>query len=148
MKSEIDFVRIKTTFEAMKSGPKADIRRASLPEDLVLHGAFYRLLPEGAPPTPQWQRVIFMLPWAGHHPQAPSLGQRLAQGEKKISEQRLFQLLRSEFPLDILHLRRLLRFSNPTLNWQFFGETLLYWGESQKRNIAKDYFLSHSKSSS
>ena len=142
MESGFDFVQLKTTYEAMKSGPKADIRRASLPQDLVLQGAFYRLLPEGTAPTPQGQRVIFMRPWAGHHPEAFSLGQRLAQGEKKVSEQQLFQLLRSEFPQDLLHLRRLLQFTKPTLNWQFFGETLFYWGEQKKKDVAKDYFMS------
>ncbi len=135
-----DFAAIKLDFETFSPGEKADIRRTALPEDLRVRGAFYRLLPEGERPTPQWQRVIFFLPWAEHDPDAPPLGAQLATSEKSISEIRIFQLLRSENPQDLLHLRRLLQHIKTTLDWGAFGERLWFWGESVKSRIVEEYF--------
>ena len=50
-------------------------------------------------------------------------------------------MLRSEPPVDIEHLRRLLRYlQEPALNWQQFGRTMYFWGARSKRDILQQYF--------
>ncbi|MCF4152270.1 type I-E CRISPR-associated protein Cse2/CasB [Dethiosulfovibrio sp. F2B] len=146
MSPEFDFVRIKETFDGMSSGGRAEISRAELPSDLVLRGALYRLLPEGEPPSSQWQRVVFLLPWAKQEDGASQLGRQMAYAERKISEQRVFQTVRSDYPQDILHMRRLLRYLKIGLDWNDFGKTLWFWGEVQKRRIVESYFMAKKSS--
>lgn len=135
-----NFVALKERYDTvLTNGQRADIRRARDPDELALMGVFYRLLPDGERPSSRWRRVIFMLPYASHRADAGSLGTQLAN--KSISEARLFQMVRSEFPNDLLHLRRLLRQAELALDWQRFGELLLYWGEHKKRQIVEDFFL-------
>lgn len=141
MSPEFDFVRLKETFDGMSSGGRAEISRVELPSDLVLRGAFYRLLPEGEVPSPRWQRIVFMLPWAKQEDGASQLGRQIAGAEKEISEQRVFQMVRSDYPQDILHMRRLLRHLKIGLDWNDFGKTLWFWGEVQKRCIVESYFM-------
>lgn len=136
--SDIDFVRLKTTFDGLPPGPKADIRRAASPGDLGWLPAFYKLLPPGAQPTPQWERIVFLLPWAGHKPGAKPLGRAMKSG--RIAEMRLFQMAKSDPPQDIIHLRRILRQIKPSLDWKEFGSALYYWGDTAKKHILQDYF--------
>lgn len=138
-----DFVAIKRKFDkSLGPGERADIRRARLPEDLGMVPATYRLLPAGQRPTPQWLRFVYFLPYARQaepNSQAESLGVQLSK--KRVSEARLFQLVRSEAPTDLQHLRRLLIQTEPVLDWSVFGNTLYFWGERQKRRIVEDYFV-------
>jgi CRISPR system Cascade subunit CasB len=136
-----DFIQIKKNFDkVLTNGQRADIRRVRLPEDLNMIPAFYRLLLPNIRPNRQWQRVVFMLPYADHSETAGSLGHQLADG--KVSEARLFQMIRSEEPQDLLHLRRLCQQTKPSVNWQYFGETLYFWGDKMKRYILQQYYLS------
>lgn len=132
----IDFREIAGRFEKIGAGAKAELRRCARPEDVAMVPAFYRLLP-GIKTNQQWQRLVYFLPYAKQG--GGSLGAELAKA--KISEQRLFQVLRSQSPNDLVQLRRLVLQAEPMLDWQQFGETLFYWNEEKKRRILEDYFM-------
>lgn len=137
---EINFVELKTRFNnVLSNGHRAEIRRVRDPDELDWLPAFYRLLPAGAHADKQWRRIIFLLPFAGHAGNAGSLGTQLAKA--KVSEARLFQIIRSNYPNDFLYLRRILQQIQPYLDWQQFGKTLYFWGDNAKRRILEDYFL-------
>jgi CRISPR system Cascade subunit CasB len=138
-----DFVAIYTRFIQLKeqiSGLEAEIKRATEPEDLLEIPSFYRLMvatPLGTNKTSQ--RIAFFLPFVSHAENAVSLGKQLA--DNNVSEMRLFQVLRSEEPNDLVQLRRLIQQIKPSLNWQEFGTMLNYWSKQQKRRLLEDYFL-------
>lgn len=136
----LEFDKLKAQFESLKPGQQAEIRRARVPDDLGFIPSAYRLLPPGQRPNKQWLQVMFFLPHAKHNLKAAPLGKQLAQAE--ISEMRMFQIIRSEFPNDLLYLRRILQQVEPVVNWNEFGATLFYWGDRQKRQLVEDYFLS------
>jgi CRISPR system Cascade subunit CasB len=101
--------------------------------------SFYRLM-AGKGTDKAWQRVAFFLPYViKDRPGAEALGRQLARA--KISEMRLFQVLRSDYPNDLIQLRRLVQQVEPSLDWQAFGETLYYWNKSNKQRILQDFFL-------
>lgn len=138
-----DFVAVYQNFTDLKqriSGLEAEIKRTSKPGDLVETPAFYRLM-AGIGTHKDWQRVVFFLPFASHKEGADSLGKQF--GIANVSEMRLFQVIRSESPNDIVQLRRLVQQLKPTVDWQHFGAMLYYWdyNERNKRNLLEDYFL-------
>jgi CRISPR system Cascade subunit CasB len=133
-----DFVDLRQRFRQLGNGPKAELRRVARLDDVASLPAYYRWL-GGRPPSRALERIAFLIPFAEHHAEAASIGRQLAKA--KISEMRLFQLLRAEPPRDLEHLRRLLRqLHEPSLNWRDFGRTLFYWGAISKRGILQDYF--------
>lgn len=141
--ADIDFAALKKRFDEMLSnGDRAEIRRVKSPDDLAMIPAYYRLLKTfGAKrSTSGWERLVYMLPYAGHRENGPSIGEALKLG--KISEMRMFQVMRSEPPQDMENLRRLLQQVKPKVDWRKFGAILFYWNERNKRNIVEDFFLS------
>lgn len=136
-----DFVSLYRRYQSLAGdgGFRSQLgKRVSTPEELSTRPAFYRLFSGERPPS--WgERVAFFLPWCAHADEAKPLGQQLA--EARISEARLFQVVRSESPNDLIQLRRLLQHIEPTVNWQHFGTQLLYWGESAKRTLIEDFFI-------
>lgn len=134
------FLAAKRRFDlALANGQRAEIRRAQEPGALALLPAYYHALPTGAAPGERWQRVIFMLAHARHRAGGPRLGSLLHRA--RVSEMRLFQLVRSAYPQDILHLRRLCRHIEPALDWRAFGRILYHWEAKDKQRIVEDYFL-------
>lgn len=134
----MDFVSIWKNFKKLTPGQQAEIRRTKDLDGLPLVGTVYRLLPKGEKPTSQWCRVIFYLPYVEHIEVADSLGKELA--EHNLAELRLIQMVKSEFPNDLIRLRQFLSQYKLKLNWQKFGETLYYWSDQQKKNILMDYY--------
>jgi len=137
----IDFREIAMRFEAMGNGPRAELRRCAKPEDVAMVPAFYRLLP-GIKTNSSWQRFVYFLPFARHREGGSSLGSQLASA--RVSERRLFQVLRSQSPNDLVQLRRLVQQTEPELDWQPFGEMLFFWNEEKKRRILEDFFMHQS----
>lgn len=132
-----DFIALKQRYDRMDSGPRADLRKVAHFEDVADLPAYYRWL-AGIPAKPGLQRVAFFLPHVRHGAHALSMGQQLRR--QRISEIRLFQVLRAEPPADLEYLRRLLIHADLSLDWQAFGKTLFYWGANTKRRILQDYF--------
>lgn len=124
-------------------GLEAELRRAAEPEDVLEKPAFYQLMQGKLVQDKDkkgWQRIAFFLPYiVDHRPDAKSLGRQL--GEAKINEIRLFQMLRSDSPNDLIQLRRLVQQIEPGLDWIAFGETLFYWNKAKKQQIVQDYFI-------
>jgi len=146
-KEKPDFVNLYEHFNSLQeriSGLEAEIKRVASPEALVEVPSFYRLM-AGTGTHKGWQRVVFFLPYVKHKEGADSIGKQLAKGG--VSEMRLFQIIRSGSPNDIIQLRRLVQQIKPTVDWQYFGKTLYYWdyGDSNKRQLLEDYFLASKK---
>jgi CRISPR system Cascade subunit CasB len=134
-----DFVALKERFDMMGNGPRADLRRIKSVEAVADLPAYYRWL-QGTPDSLNLRRVAFFMPYVGHRLRAAPLGRQLALSQHRVSEMRLFQILRSEAPRDLEHLRRLAQQIKPHLDWAEFGKTLFYWREHSKRRILQDYF--------
>jgi CRISPR system Cascade subunit CasB len=107
------------------------------PGDLIEVPAFYRVLhTERA--YPSMQRLLFCLPHIKNMEGGDSLGKALAKAD--INEKRLFMVIRSQEPNDLIQLRRLLKQANPTLDWQATAKTLYYWNDQAKRQLLEDFF--------
>lgn len=137
----IDFREIAGRFNKMGTGPRAELRRCASPEDVAMVPSFYRLFP-GIKTDIRWQRVAYFLPYVKQAQGVASLGAQLVKG--KVSEKRLFQVVRSQSPNDLIQLRRLLQQVVPQLDWQQFGETLFFWNEEKKRRLLEDFFMHQS----
>ena len=135
----------------LSSGAKADLKRAVSLEKLQSTGTFIRLL-DGNEKFVQYSRVVFILPWLSHK-EGISLGSVLYSGYAghSISEARMVQMLRSDYPQDIITLRRMIwhaagRHAEVTVDWEKLGEQLYYWGERNKQKIVQDYYLAEVRS--
>lgn len=152
MSQPLDYVALSEHYHKLDPGAQADLRRVTSPEELAIRPVFYRLFP-GRHPSPDYLRVAFCLPWAIHQPEGPSLGTAFAKPKPGstlpvVHERRLFQVLRAEWPTDIVQLRRLLHQAEPRVDWQHLGGLLFYWGERNKRRILEDYYVHHSANTS
>ncbi len=134
----MDFKSLFDRFDRLGTGPRAELRRCATPQDVALVPAFYRLF-SGIKTDTRHQRIAFFLPLAGHVEGGTGMGRQLAKA--KISEKRMFQVLRSQPPNDLIQLRRLVQQAEPQLDWQKFGEMLYYWGDEQKRWLMEDFFM-------
>lgn len=142
-----DFMTLYRTWEKMPPGPRAEIRRTRKPDDLTEIPAFYRLYAGkvGSEWAKQaYQRLIFCLPCINHTEEDIGLGKALAR-RKNVSEKRLFQVVRSGPPNDMIQLRRILQMVEPQANWSKAAITLWYWNERSKRDLLEDYFMNQTK---
>jgi len=137
----VDFKKVTERFEALGNGSKAELRRCASLDDVAMVPAFYRIF--FGETDIRHRRVAFFLPYVKHAANRDSLGAQLAKS--KISEQRLFQVLRSESPNDLIQLRRLVQQIEPQLDWAEFGKQLFYWNDAQKRRILEQFFINQSK---
>ena len=57
------------------------------------------------------------------------------------------QVVRSEYPNDLVQLQRIMKHLKISLNWEDFGSLLYYWGQTKegskmsKQRLMKDYYL-------
>lgn len=137
-RKEPNFMAMYEQYQTFKPGPKAELRRAAKPSDLAEVSAFYLLL-QGHNADTRMQRLAYCLPAITHQAEGYGLGQALAK--TNISDKRLLMVLRSEYPNDVIQLRRLLKMAEPTVDWIKAAPTLYYWGESSKRKLLEDYFF-------
>jgi len=126
--------------DVLSAGHRAELRRVRSPDELRDVPALYRLL-GGRRPNKRWLRVVYMLPYLKHSLKGKSLGAQLA--EANVSEARLFQVIRSEEPNDLVQLRRILQQVEPTVNMDKQGRDLFFWDKRQnKQRLIEDYFVS------
>lgn len=142
-----DFMVLFDTWEQLPNGARAELRRVARPDELVEVPAFYRLY-SGKAKT-EWekqayQRLIFCLPYIKHTNEIVGLGKALASG-KIVSEKRLFQVIRSDAPNDMVQLRRIVQMAEPSVNWTLAAKTLWFWNDRSKRDLLEDYFINHPK---
>lgn len=138
MSQLIDFPALWARFNKMESGPRAELRRVPRPTDLDEFPATYKLFP-GRMLSDGLLRVAYCLPWARHAERAPRLGSQFARAG--ISEQRLFQIMRSSYPNDVIQLRRLLQQVEPAVDWRHFGPSLMRWSRDDKRRVLEEFYL-------
>ncbi len=135
-----DFMALYQRWAELKPGPKAELRRIARPQDLIEVPAFYRLSFGLDADRNDWMlRLVFCLPCITHASEAGGLGKALAKAG--ISEKRLFAVIRSEQPNDLIQLRRLMQQAKPTLNWALCAKQLYYWNDLAKRSLLEEYFL-------
>lgn len=133
------FQRLWDRYKAFTPGQKAELRRCAEPDDLTLSPAFYRLFP-GERPDQRHRRLAFLLPWCNHRPGARLLATLLA--EARVAEARVLQVARARSPRDeLIQLRRLVMYIEPTLDWTDFGRSLWSWGQRAKRRLVEDFYL-------
>jgi len=136
-----DFGLLYERYQDLKPGPKAELKRVMNPDDLAEIPAFYRLLQENKE-YKKMQRIVYCLPFIEHQYQGDSLGRALAKAN--INEKRLFMVIRSLEPNDLIQLRRLLKQAdNPALDWLKMANALWKWNypnQQSKRKILEDFF--------
>lgn len=135
-----NFVTLRERFNGLSNGQRADLRRAAAPEDLRMTPALYRLL-RGMKPNAPYLRVAFLLPWAKHQPKAAHFSAQCAKAN--INEMRMFQIARSDDPMDMIQLRRIAMQIEPHVEWNQFGKMLWFWDKTHtKREFIENYYLS------
>ncbi|MDE1483245.1 type I-E CRISPR-associated protein Cse2/CasB [Xenorhabdus bovienii] len=151
---EFDFLALYHAWNVLDNSACAQLRRVSEPEKLKDIPAFYRLVqPFGwQKPDNQWPlvRMVFCLS-AGKNvirhvepdeknSKGISLGKALADSGR-IKERRLFQLLRADWPNDMVQLRRLLIHAEPRLYWPALAKQLTWWNQRDRRQVLEDFIL-------
>lgn len=115
------------------------------PKELLSVGAFYRLCGQETHLI-GYANVVYLLPWLGHEKQT-TLGEILYRDpSRRISEARMIQMQRAEYPQDIVALRRLVwqaagRHAEKSVDWDVVGPQLYYWGNMNKLKIIQDYYI-------
>lgn len=120
----------------------AELKRCPSVDEIADFPAYYRLIQGQIPAGRVAQRSAFLLPWLPHRAGAVPIGEAFKNA--RISEMRLFQMMRSESPKDIELLRRLVQQAEPSVDWTKVGPLIYYWGKRSKRQIVEQYFLSES----
>jgi len=150
---DCDYLELLKKYDSLSNGEQASIRREVEANDLQTNPAFYRLT-QGTVfcnNITQAARVVYFLPFVdSKRNHSKKIGTLLK--DIRISERRLFLVVRSEYPNDLTQLRRLLQQIKPyaAIDWCAFGEMLFLWGktkeksESSKRRLMQDFYLSAS----
>jgi CRISPR system Cascade subunit CasB len=133
-----DFVGLYERYQKLKPGPQAELKRVAQPDDLLEIPAFYRLLLD-AKVSKGMQRLVYCLPLIKHLEGGDSLGKALAKSD--VNEKRLFMVIRSQEPNDLIQLRRLLKQVEPKLDWLAAAKTLYFWNDRAKRQLLEDFFF-------
>ncbi len=149
MEQKNDFMELYKKWQQLTAGQRAELRRVNNPGELLEVPAFYRLF--SGMGSKEWkkdayQRLIYCLPCIQAHTDEPvSLGAALAKkrdgGHPVVSEKRLFQVIRSNAPNDMIQLRRILKMAEPVINWPRAATTLWFWNDRSKRDLLEQFFL-------
>ena len=135
----VDWLALYQRYEKLTPGAKAELRRIAEPDDLIKVPAFYRLA-RGYGSNENIRRLVYCLPRLSHKEGGLSLGEALANG--RISEKRLFMVIRSHAPNDVIQLRRLLQQVEPAVDIVPTSWMLVSWhNPGQKQKLLEDFFL-------
>lgn len=151
-------------YDSLSNGDKASIRKTVEPDDLQINPVFYRLIQSVLMDIKEKEqknnakdffqdlakisRLVYFLPFVQHPNEGKTLGALFKN--KEISERRLFLVMRSEYPQDLVQLRRLCQQAKPNvqLDWLRLADLLAWWGkdknrsEYSKRQLMQDFYLS------
>lgn len=141
-------------WERLKPGPKAELRRVKEPDELMDRPAFYRVIASLGFEKPWVEglaRLIFCIPYISRTDSKTSLGEALGKSGK-VSEKRMYQVVRSEYPNDIIQLRRILQHIKPMVNWPMAAKQIYFWHspnrdqmKKNKRRLLEDFVLNQPK---
>lgn len=153
-------------YNGLSNGDKASIRKTVDPDDLQINPVFYRLIQAVLTSIDDKEqknkardffqdlgkisRLVYFLPFKAQN-EGKTLGALFKDNE--ISERRLFLVMRSEYPQDLVQLRRLCQQVKPNeqLDWLRLADLLAWWGkdkngsEHSKRQLMRDFYLSFHK---
>ncbi|MCW4629271.1 MULTISPECIES: type I-E CRISPR-associated protein Cse2/CasB [Marinomonas] len=149
---KLDAMALFNAWQTLDSGASAQLRRVTKPDELQDIPAFYRLVqPFGWQEKDNQRQLLSMVFCLSsgknvvkNTAEKVSLGRALAK-TGAINERRVFQLIRADYPNDLVQLRRLLIHAQPTLNWDDFAQQLQYWGAKAKRQLLEDFVLATPK---
>jgi CRISPR system Cascade subunit CasB len=138
----------------LKPGPKAELRRVRNPDEILDQPVFYRLVASLGWEKPWLEalaRLAFCIPYITRSEGKHTLGAALGK-TGKVSEKRIFQVIRTDYPNDIIQLRRVLQHIKPAVNWPSAARQLYFWhskdSDSIKRNkrqLLEDFVLNQPK---
>ena len=140
----------------LKPGPQAELRRVRSPDEILDQPAFYRLIASLGWES-LWRdalaRLTFCIPYITRSENKNSLGAALGKSGK-VSEKRMFQVIRADYPNDIIQLRRILQYIHPAVDWSSAARQVYFWhskdSDSVKRNkrrLLEDFVLNQPKKS-
>ena len=136
-----DFLALYDRYQKLKPGQQAEIKRVVNPGDLIEIPAFYQVL-QNNKAHKGIQRLLYCLPMIKHQDNGDSLGRALAKAD--INEKRLFMVIRSQEPNDLIQLRRLLKQADkPNVDWIKMANDLWWWdhpSQLSKRKTLEDFF--------
>ena len=141
-------------WERLKPGPKAELRRVKEPEELMDRPAFYHFIASLGFENP-WKEglamLLFCIPYISHPGENNRIGAALGKSGK-VSEKRIYQVIRSEYPNDIIQLRRILQHIKPQVNWPTAAKQIYFWHlknkdhvKQNKRQLLEDFILNQPK---
>jgi len=141
----------RSIYDLLSPGERSVLRRCKSADDVLLEGAFWRLVEH----VPRDERRAFA-PVVSLFPVAPQtrrmnvpfrLGthlRRLVSGKKTIRSQdalRFRQLVQSEDREEVVHrLRRLLTQVDGPVDWGVVGTDVIYWSDVVRRRWTQDFF--------
>lgn len=141
-------------WEGLKPGPKAELRRVKEPDELMDRPAFYRII-ASLNLEKRWMeglaRLVFCIPYISRTDSKTSIGEALGKSGR-VSEKRMYQVVRSEYPNDIIQLRRILQHIKPKVNWPMAAKQIYFWHsknrdqmKQNKRQLLEDFVLNQPK---
>lgn len=153
------YEKLLAEFNSLSNGDKASIRKTVEPDDLQLNPVFYRLIQAALSETEakgskeffkdlaKIARLVYFLPFIQDASTGKTLGALFRVNG--ISERRLFLVMRSEYPQDLIQLRRLCQQLKPkaVLDWPALAELFAWWGkdksrsERSKQTLMRDFYL-------
>jgi len=149
MDSPIEAKALYDAWSDLDKGSQAKLRRAESPDKLLEIPVFYVLAGKFGWPEERYalQRMIYCLATGAiknSDDESLTLGKALALS-KKISLMRVMQLVRQEYPNDMVQLRRMLIHAEPVLHWPSLAAQLQWWGKRERRMLIESFVLSSSK---
>ena len=134
-------VGISGFIEHLTRGERAELRRMR-DGTLFPPEPFWRIVGRYDIPPSEETFWIDMIPLMVRHPHNPSLPPGLALAQSGVSPARIERWLRLEPERARKEAVRLLARLDQGLNWAKFAGLLRFWGDSDRRRFARDYFLS------
>jgi len=150
MDPSFDAMKLYTAWTELEPGSRAKMKRVTKPEELLDIPEFYLLVAPFGWPEQRFalQRMVFCLTSGAiqnSEDETLSLGRALGNNGK-ISQQRVMQLIRQEFPSDMMQLRRLLIQAEPVnVHWPLLAKQLEWWGKYDRRSLLENYVISSFK---
>lgn len=139
------------SYDALRPGDRAVLRRCRDAEEIAMEGAFWRVVraaPEGA--RSRLAEVVACFPAAEQLKRTEQFSpgahfRRALYGSKhEITDARALrfrQLLLARDRADLVHrLRRLLVFADAPVDWGVLGRDVFFWGDRVRRQWAQEFY--------
>jgi len=138
-------------YDALSPGEKAQLRRCRAANEVLLEGAFWRVV-SGLPAAirPRMSHIVACFPTAGQRRRTDGFASgtflRRALYAKKeplkpSDTTRFRQLIEADDRDELVHrLRRALAQAQRPVDWGVLGADIYYWGDGVRRRWAQDFY--------